>query len=363
MFPDEPTHFPENGATPTTIDFGINKNVTNVSDVQSLNELSSDHNPIVFTLYSQTKSENPLRIYDYENTDWDKFRQMARDEVKITPNIRAVSELEIEVQRYTNTIKKCIEQTVPIKCVKQIQDNLPQYIIELIKDRNKIRRLWQRTRNVEHKKLMKKHSNGIRSAIINHRNETWRKKLEKLNVNDNSLWRMTKLFKNEFKLVPTIVKSGEEAITDIEKANMLASQFEEVHNLNINNNTNEQNSIINQLQQYINEASNEDWLKYITSPAEVKEIIKTLPSRKAPGMDKIQNIIFKNLGRKPIVQLMYIINATIKLAHFPRHWKTGKIIPILKVGKNSVEPSSYRPISLLSTMSKITEKVIMKRKD
>lgn len=101
----------------------------------------------------------------------------------------------------------------------------------------------------------------------------------------------------------------------------------------------------------------------MTSPKEIFNIIRTLPTRKAPGIDNIQNIILKNLPRKPLVQLTNIINATLKLLHFPSHWKTGNITPILKKGKNQIEPSSYRPISLLSTMSKIhiTERVILKR--
>ena len=60
---------------------------------------------------------------------------------------------------------------------------------------------------------------------------------------------------------------------------------------------------------------------------------------------------------------MYIINAAIRLTHFPSHWKTGNIIPIYKAGKCTSEPSSYRPISLLSILSKLSEKIIHKRLD
>lgn len=61
------------------------------------------------------------------------------------------------------------------------------------------------------------------------------------------------------------------------------------------------------------------------------------------------------------MQIVYIINASLKLAYFTIHWKIGLIIPILKPGKKSNEPSSYRPISILSTLSKLTEKIILKR--
>lgn len=37
------------------------------------------------------------------------------------------------------------------------------------------------------------------------------------------------------------------------------------------------------------------------------------------------------------------------------------MVPIRKPGKNPNESSSYRPISLLSTLSKLAERVILKR--
>ncbi|GFV08496.1 probable RNA-directed DNA polymerase from transposon X-element [Trichonephila clavipes] len=42
-------------------------------------------------------------------------------------------------------------------------------------------------------------------------------------------------------------------------------------------------------------------------------------------------------------------------------WKTASVIPILKPGKDPTLPDSFRPISLLPVLSKITEKIIQKR--
>ncbi|GBM72862.1 RNA-directed DNA polymerase from mobile element jockey [Araneus ventricosus] len=50
-----------------------------------------------------------------------------------------------------------------------------------------------------------------------------------------------------------------------------------------------------------------------------------------------------------------------KLNHFPGCWKTGRILPILKLGKDPTQPISYRPISLLPTLSKLSEKIILNR--
>ncbi|GBN31380.1 hypothetical protein AVEN_12451-1 [Araneus ventricosus] len=40
-----------------------------------------------------------------------------------------------------------------------------------------------------------------------------------------------------------------------------------------------------------------------------------------------------------------------KFRHFPNFWKTARVLPILKPGKDPTHPVSYRPISLLPTLS------------
>ncbi|GJQ72756.1 hypothetical protein Trydic_g1409 [Trypoxylus dichotomus] len=45
--------------------------------------------------------------------------------------------------------------------------------------------------------------------------------------------------------------------------------------------------------------------------------------------------------------------------HFPTQCKTATVIPVLKPNKDPSQSSSYRLISLLSTLSKITERIIL----
>ncbi len=50
----------------------------------------------------------------------------------------------------------------------------------------------------------------------------------------------------------------------------------------------------------------------------------------------------------------------IKHEKIPLVWKISNIVPIPK-GSNSTSPSNYRPISLLSVVSKVLEKIIYNR--
>jgi hypothetical protein len=57
-----------------------------------------------------------------------------------------------------------------------------------------------------------------------------------------------------------------------------------------------------------------------------------------------------------------IYNQCLKRGCFPRRWKTEKIIPITNAGKeNSMEPSKYRPISLLNIGGNVLEKLLINR--
>ena len=58
--------------------------------------------------------------------------------------------------------------------------------------------------------------------------------------------------------------------------------------------------------------------------------------------------------------LSQIINESFQSGIFPDKMKRAKLIPLFK-SACSVTASNYRPISLLSVFSKITEKVICKR--
>lgn len=99
---------------------------------------------------------------------------------------------------------------------------------------------------------------------------------------------------------------------------------------------------------------------YVT-PNELKKIIKNLPNKKAPGHDKITNLMFKKLPSKVFVLLSTLFNSLLRLGYFPVKWKIATIILIKKPGKDKTNPDSYRPISLLTSLSNIFEKVIHTR--
>jgi len=82
---------------------------------------------------------------------------------------------------------------------------------------------------------------------------------------------------------------------------------------------------------------------------------------KAGGMDGILNVAVKKLPDSGVSALAEIFNACLRLAYFPDAWKHAMVVPIPKAGKDSSNPRNYRPISLLSTIAKLFEKIVLKK--
>jgi len=57
------------------------------------------------------------------------------------------------------------------------------------------------------------------------------------------------------------------------------------------------------------------------TPNEIKLIIIKLPNKKAPGHDRITNIIFKMLPTIGLVLMTALFNTLLRLVHFPLKWK------------------------------------------
>ena len=98
-----------------------------------------------------------------------------------------------------------------------------------------------------------------------------------------------------------------------------------------------------------------------TNLDQTRQILKHTNNKKSSGLDLIPNIVLKHLPNNITRDYCTIFNNLINNSYYPKAWKTAKIIPILKKGKNPSRPESYRPVSLVLNISKAFEKVILQQ--
>ena len=99
--------------------------------------------------------------------------------------------------------------------------------------------------------------------------------------------------------------------------------------------------------------------KVVTTPQEVKLILKSLKLGKAAGPDAVNNRILKELALPFSVPLADLFNLSLCKGKVPNIWKEANVTPIFKKDDPSMI-SNYRPIALLSTIGKVLEKIVHK---
>ena len=93
------------------------------------------------------------------------------------------------------------------------------------------------------------------------------------------------------------------------------------------------------------------------SEVDVFHSLTTLKISKSCGHDKIPPKLLKDSAIVIAPFLTHIFNQSINTGIFPEDLKTAIISPIYKSGSKN-ECCNYRPISVLSTVAKILEKLI-----
>ncbi len=70
--------------------------------------------------------------------------------------------------------------------------------------------------------------------------------------------------------------------------------------------------------------------------------------------------MIKFIGDEIAAPLAHIFNISLREGVFPEKLKLCRVIPIFKAG-NPLECDNYRPISLLSSISKVLEKIVAQK--
>ena len=83
-------------------------------------------------------------------------------------------------------------------------------------------------------------------------------------------------------------------------------------------------------------------------------MVKKLKSKSSYGYDKISDNLIKHASSSLIKLLTLIVSQVLHTGIFPRHLKLSRVKPIYKSGEQT-SFCNYRPISLLTSMSKIFE--------
>jgi hypothetical protein len=100
----------------------------------------------------------------------------------------------------------------------------------------------------------------------------------------------------------------------------------------------------------------------LVNSSEIDKIISSLKSKHSTGQDNISTVLIKSLKDELIAPITLIANQMLTTSVFPNPLKIAKVKPLYKKGDRQL-CNNYRPISLLPSISKILEKVMLLQLD
>ena len=94
------------------------------------------------------------------------------------------------------------------------------------------------------------------------------------------------------------------------------------------------------------------------TPKMVKKVIMNLDLSKTSGPDCIPVVVLKNCEPELSYILAKLFNKCLKESYFPDCWKVSSVVPVFKNVTERSTAKNYRPLTLLSVVSKVFEKFV-----
>jgi Notch-like protein len=89
----------------------------------------------------------------------------------------------------------------------------------------------------------------------------------------------------------------------------------------------------------------------------LSDVLKFFPNKSSLDADGISLKLLKYVAIEVSTPLAHIFNLSLENGIFPARLKNSRTVPIFKSG-DQTNCDNYRPISLISTFSKILEKMV-----
>lgn len=357
---NEPTYWPSNEQRiPDLIDFFVTKNIPkNFIYIENTAALSSsDHSAVIMTVSDNFIEKETPSFLSNNRTNWQFFKYILSEKIELKIPLRTKDQIDEELTSFINAIQTSAWESTPTTSHTNTTGTYPKEIRDLLSKKRKARKKWQRERTIENKRTLNRLVNELKRITQESKNKAMSRYLGNLTATKETnynLWKATRQLNQASPTIPPLknvdgswVKKAEEKVDLF--ANYFSNIFKPLECRSDNEETYKLEKCDNQ----------------VIKPATIKElenlIAKDLSAKKSPGYDLITTKILKKLPHIAVKKLLFIINACFRLRHVPLEWKVAEVIVIKKSGKPDHEITSYRPISLLPVMSKIFEKLLLKR--
>lgn len=349
----------------------------------------SDHHAVLTQLGPcLTLRSRPKLIPDYSRTDWDNFNRtlntkLSTLEIPLDRNL-SKNELDVVAENLQAILQETADLHVPnYRLDKNYQVLLDDATLHCIRIRKTVRRQIFRARlqpggpSPLLQAILRNLNTLISQRIYHCRTRQFEDRLKGIRHN-NDVYKNIKRISGGSQLAGPLLTNNVSHNSDASKADLLGETFEANHNLTLGFGDPTSNELINrtvseEFQNFGNTVTTFSPTSNAFFPPErdnphgfpnanlLMGIIKGSNSKKSPGIDKLSNFALKKMTLQFFVKLAILFSHLFNVGHFPKAWKHAIVCPILKPGKPSHLPTSFRPISLLNCVSKLYERFIAQK--
>ena len=200
---------------------------------KSIPSLSSDQNPVVCKIRSNTLKSEQRKVFDYAQANWYHYRTRLDYFLTTRPRILDERDIDRAVHFFTASVLQAAYASIPRRCVRARQIRLPTSLCALLKLRNFFRRRYQRTRLLLFYGCQSLLNRIIVTKMAEFQNAKWASFLRTLHSNNAPLWKLTRYFKKPMDTIPPFIHHGTQLYEAEEKANLLAEHFASIHSQTI----------------------------------------------------------------------------------------------------------------------------------
>ena len=328
------------------------KNVTIISPIGT-----SDHCVVAaqFGFNIEKRKCYQRKVWYYKKADFDYFRSELAghnwDSCFSSGNPDTIC------TEWTKTFLEIANKCIPNKIITIRPDDVPWYNSHLRRLRNLRDRSYstaKKKNNARFWEIYRQHRNKYINELHNAEEAYYSSMADKLSSSDTppkTWWKTVKYFlgKNKESDLPPIEDGTSIHYSNDEKAEAFNNFFLNNAFLNSNNATLPK-SVPSRTERITN---------IVATEQDVLDIIKSVNVNKAAGPDGVSPTMLREAGLSIVKPLTKLINLSLRTAIFPDSWKLAHVLPLHKKNDKS-EINNYRPISLLSCVSKIAERVVFK---
>ena len=344
----DPTHFSHAG-TPSIIDLAFIPS-TFTSNYLILPPLSSsDHNAILLSVFLPFSFFRPYkpsrrRIWLYNKADINAINTFLSS---IPWNSVLTSDLDSSWLTFKSLFLQVMKICIPSKLLPH--SPLPPWINRSLLSKIRLRqRLFLKAKSSSSPTLIRSYR-SLRNSISSTLKKSKASFFRSLSHSSPSkFWSFVKSLRRSSSSIPPLCSNGLCFQSDSHKANCLNSFFISC----LNKSALPLNPIPPSTPSFPCPSS------FLCSESVIISLISHLPSKTASGPDGISSWMLKSTSSSIASPLCHIFNLSISSGLVPLDWKSSFVVPIPKSAPTSSSPSNYRPISLLSLVSKLLEKHI-----